>query len=287
MTKHVAVITGAGSGIGQALAQKFCSEGYRLGLCDIHDDNLNETVRNLGCDPHDVFSAKVDVSSKEEMVAFADEIQKKFGQVDVVVNNAGISICATFETTKDDDFKRLMGINFWGVVHGSRVFLPHLKARPAATIIKSSIFGVVGAVTNSAYCASKFAVLGFSDCLREELRGAGVHVLTVAPGAIDTAIAKNSVIGDTTGLLPKGVAPADAFKYVARVSPSKAAKAIIRASQKKKDRLLIGLDAYGLYFGTKIFGFRLSHAYFRLGSWLLGKKESKSSKRKGEALPGA
>jgi len=245
--RRVAAITGAGSGIGRALAVNLAQEGTHLALSDLDEIGLADTV-NL-CEGHGVkvTSQRLDVANREAVFAWADDVVEQHGRVDLVINNAGVAVASTVEHTSYDDFEWLMSINFWGVVHGTKAFLPHLLAQNSGHIVNlSSVFGLVSVPTQAAYNAAKFGVRGFTDTLRMELEigGSGVSCTTVHPGGIKTNIARNARMDESVaGFTPNGRDPRAAFDKAALTSPEKAAKKILAAVDANRRRVLVGPDA--------------------------------------------
>lgn len=241
LADKVVVITGAGSGIGRELAIQAAGKGARLALCDLDETGLAETVEAAAAPQ--CISARVDVADRKAIEGFRGQILKEYGQVDVVINNAGVALSQTIEDVSYEDFEWLMGINFWGVVYGSKAFLPDLKDRPEAALINiSSVFGIISVPTQGTYNASKFAVRGFTEALRHEMEDTNVQVLCVHPGGIKTNIARSArfYVG------PKGESAADGvanFDKVARTTPAQAAKKIYKDLAAGKGRCLIGKDA--------------------------------------------
>ena len=191
----VAVITGAGSGIGQATAEALAKQGCELAISDINERGLAET--RARCESHGVrvSSARVDVADRAAMYAWADNVVADHGRVNIVINNAGVALGATIEDMSYEDQEWLMGINFWGVVYGTKAFLPHIKKTGDGHVVNiSSVFGLIAVPTQSAYNAAKFAVRGFTECLREEMdmEDCGIGVTCVHPGGIKTNIARAS-----------------------------------------------------------------------------------------------
>jgi short-subunit dehydrogenase len=188
----------------------------------------------------------------------------EFGRVDMVFNNAGVSVTATVEEIKWEDFDWLMGINFWGVVHGTKAFLPHLVASGDGYLVNiSSVFGFIGVPSQSAYNAAKFAVRGFTEALREEMvmEKKPVTVCCVHPGGIRTNIARN---GRATALneVEKEKMAAD-FDRIARTTPEKAARTILRGMERRKPRILIGADAYAIQAMERLLGARYENLLAR------------------------
>lgn len=243
--ESVVVITGAGSGIGRALARRIALEKPAgMALCDINDGALRETAESI---PDVRISVHVaDVSDKASMQEFVDKVIAEHGRVTHVINNAGAALGGSVSEVSVEDLQWLMGINFWGVVYGTKMFLPYLRQEESAHIVNiSSIFGLVAPPGQAAYCASKFAVRGFSESLRHELEGTNVSVSVVHPGGVKTNIANNARIGE-------GVTMTDAEleerrqKYnenLAWNSPEKAAEIIVKGIKARNPRILVGSDA--------------------------------------------
>ena len=243
----VAAVTGAGSGIGRALAVALAREGCDLALSDINETGLNETVTQVSAIGVRVHAQRLDVADRDAVYAWADNVARELGKVNLVFNNAGVSVSETVEAIGYDNFEWLMNINFWGVVYGSKAFLPHLKAAGEGHIINiSSVFGMIGVPTQSAYNAAKFAVKGFTECLREEMAIAGypINVTCVHPGGIKTNIVRSSRIGDVGNMGPSEKAQAaKMFDAMAKTSPEEAARVILGGVKKDRPRVLIGFDA--------------------------------------------
>jgi NAD(P)-dependent dehydrogenase (short-subunit alcohol dehydrogenase family) len=240
----VAVVTGAGSGIGRALAQQLAATGSALAIADIDEAGLQETAQSLVKTSALIITHVVDVAKEDAVKSFAREVSERHGRVTLLINNAGVALEGTFEEISLDDFRWLMNINFWGVVYGVKYFLPLLKREPRAHIVNiSSVFGLIAPPGQPAYSASKFAVRGFTECLRHELAGTPVGVSCVHPGGIRTAIARRARIGagvTRTGLEEK----AAQFEKLFRTSPQEAASRILRGVERSERRILIGSDAY-------------------------------------------
>ncbi|HEX4938327.1 MAG TPA: SDR family NAD(P)-dependent oxidoreductase, partial [Candidatus Kapabacteria bacterium] len=190
----VAAITGAGSGIGQALAIQLAQAGCDLALSDVNQVGLQDTVRQVSSTGVRVHVQPLDVANRDAMYAWADTVVAVLGKVNLIFNNAGVALTETVEAMRYADFEWLMNINFWGVVHGTKAFLPHLKASGDGHVVNvSSVFGIIGVPTQSAYNAAKFAVRGFTESLREEMaiEGYPVNVTCVHPGGIKTNIVRS------------------------------------------------------------------------------------------------
>ena len=188
----VAAITGAGSGIGRALAVELGRQKCQVALSDVNEEGLLETVKQVRGLGVQVTSQIVDVANREAVHAWADQVVDEHGKVNLIFNNAGVALASTVEGMSYGDFEWLMGVNFWGVVYGTKAFLPHLKASGDGHIINlSSVFGLAGIPSQSAYNSAKFAVRGFTESLRQELdmMSCGVSASSVHPGGIKTGIA--------------------------------------------------------------------------------------------------
>ena len=239
----VAVVTGAGSGIGRALAQKLGQAGSALALADVSEKGLQETAASLQKKTAEVTTHVLDVADESAVRAMAEDVVARHGRVTLLINNAGVALIGTFQEISLDDFRWLMNINFWGTVYGVKYFLPVLKQQPRAHIVNiSSVFGLIAPAGQSAYSASKFAVRGFTECLRHELDGSNVFVTSVHPGGIATAIARKARLGANT---PKATQTQSVtlFDKVARIPPEEAADTIVRGVEARKRRVLIGNDA--------------------------------------------
>ncbi|GAB3681212.1 SDR family NAD(P)-dependent oxidoreductase [Salinisphaera aquimarina] len=243
LNSKVVVITGAGSGIGRSLATLCARRGARLALCDVDDDGLAQT--RAACGDTTVFTAHVDVADRRAMDAFRDQVVEHYARVDLVVNNAGVAHSQTISDTEYDDFEWIMGINFWGVVHGTKTFLPLLQENTGSALINvSSVFGIISVPTQGTYNATKFAVRGFTEALRHETAGSGLHVMCVHPGGIKTAIAHSArfYVGPD-GSSDQSKSAGDFVDKLARTTPDQAARKILDDLGKKKGRCLIGVDA--------------------------------------------
>src|SRR5713226_5186342 len=196
LSDGVAVVTGAGSGIGRALAQQLAAAGSALALADIDEAGLLQTAQSLEKKNALVTPHVVDVADEAGVRSFAEEVSKRHGRVTLLINNAGIALHGNFDEVSLDDFRLLMNINFLGTVYGVKFFLPVLKREKRAQIVNiSSVFGMIAPAGQCAYAASKFAVRGFTEALRHELEGSNVGVSCVHPGGIRTPIARRSRIG--------------------------------------------------------------------------------------------
>ena len=242
----VAAVTGAGSGIGQALAIELARSGAKLAISDVDTEGLAATEERLKAIGAPVKADRLDVTEREAFGAYADAVVAHFGTVNQIYNNAGIAFAGDVEASQFKDIERVMDVDFWGVVNGTKVFLPHLIASGDGHVVNvSSIFGLFSVPGQAAYNSAKFAVRGFTEALRQEMVLAGhpVKVTCVHPGGIKTAIARNM---ETVEGLDK-VELAQTFdKKLASTSPQKAARIILEAVRKNKARVLVGPDATAL-----------------------------------------
>ena len=244
---RIAAITGAGSGIGRALAEELSRRGAHLALSDVNEVGLAETVARCEGRGVKVTSQIVDVADRAAVEAWADLVVDEHGAVNLIFNNAGVAVAATVESISYEDFEWLMNINFWGVVHGTKAFLPHLKAAGEGHVVNvSSVFGLVSIPSQSAYNAAKFAVRGFTDALRIELEidPCGVSATTIHPGGIATNIARDArvddSVADVAGSTEEAMVEFDKFL---RTPPETAALQILKAVERNRRRALIGPDA--------------------------------------------
>ncbi|HEX6449247.1 MAG TPA: SDR family oxidoreductase [Trebonia sp.] len=238
------VITGAASGIGRSLAQRLSRLGSPVAIADVDEGGLKQTAASL---TGPVLTRVLDVRDAEDQRRFASEVREWLpAPLAAVFNNAGVAVGSSVLHAVPEDDQWLWDINFHGVVNGTRAFLPILAEQDSGAIVNtSSVFGLMGIPYQSAYCASKFAVRGFTDSLRQELRRTGVRAVTVHPGGIKTNIARNARIPeDPFGLGRSGDEVAAAFESALRTSPDKAAAVIQRGVERGKARILIGPDAY-------------------------------------------
>ncbi len=249
----VAVITGAGSGIGQALAVALAEAGAELAISDINAANIAATAERCAALGGKVRSYVLDVGSRAAIYDHAAEVMQDFGRTNLVINNAGVAVNASVRELSDADFEWLMNINFWGVVHGTRAFLPHLTASGEGHVVNiSSIFGMIGVPKQSCYNAAKFAVRGFTESLRQEMinERSCVGVSCVHPGGVRTNIARDA---------RKGASDADRdlgamFEKLAKTSPQQAAKVILAGVRRNEARIFVGADAKALDFMQRLLG---------------------------------
>ncbi len=252
----VVAITGAGSGIGRALATNLATQGAHLALCDRDASGLADTVTQ--CEGHGVkvTSRVVDVADRAAVEAWAESVHADFDVVNVIINNAGVSLAANIESMSYEDFEWLININFWGVVYGTKAFLPYLIASGDGHVVNvSSVFGLISVPSHSAYNAAKFGVRGFTDSLRMEMAVAGhpVSSTTVHPGGIKTNIVRNGRMESGLGAAGRDIAKAHSdFQRMARTTPEKAAQQILAAVRANRRRVLVGPDAWLIDFISRL-----------------------------------
>lgn len=240
---RTAVVTGAANGIGRAIATSLSRRGCNLALADINAENLDKVAAEIATQGVRVSKHHLDVSDRDAVAAFPEQVVAEHDRVDVLVNNAGVALAGTFEQVSDTDFEWLFSINFWGVVGMTRAFLPHLHHSDEARIVNlSSIFGMIAPPGNTAYSASKFAVRGFSESLRHELRKTSIGVTVVHPGGVATSIVRSA-------RMPKSNSPEEdetkrkSFEAFLTLPPAIAGETIVRGVEKRKARVLVGTDA--------------------------------------------
>ncbi len=245
-------VTGAGSGIGRALALALAKRGAKVALADRDADGLAETSKMLGNYPH---STRVfDVTDAGVLESWIDEAAAEFGGLNGIINNAGLSVIAPFEHTPAEDFDRVMDVNFNAVVRGCRAALPHVRATNQGWIVNiSSVFGMMGYPTQSAYNASKFAVRGLSEAMHLELSETDphIHVVRVHPGGIKTRVAHNAKF--IRGIDETALNDPNEFLANAPTSAEDAAETIIRGMERGDHRVLIGKDAKFIDWMTRLF----------------------------------
>lgn len=237
---RVAVVTGAGSGIGRALAHGLARRGARLALSDVDEAGLAGTVAGLG---GEVRADRLDVTDREAVLAYAADVAEGFGVVNQVYNNAGVAFAGSIMDSTFEQMEKVVDIDFWGVVHGTKAFLPHLVASGDGHVVNiSSLFGLLAVPSQSAYNAAKFAVRGFTESLRQEMLVAGhpVRVTCVHPGGVRTGIARNAERG--TGY-EDGAAMERFERTMLRMPPERAAEAILAGVARDRARVLVGNDA--------------------------------------------
>jgi short-subunit dehydrogenase len=243
LENRAAVITGAASGIGRALALSLARRGCHLALADVDEAGMAKTAQLAGADHVRISCHRLDVADAQAVAGFPALARAAHSSVDLLINNAGVALGGTFEMVSDADFEWLFGINFRGVVRMTRAFLPLLKASDDARLVNlSSVFGLIAPPGQTAYAASKFAVRGFSEALRHELKGTRVGVTVVHPGGVATAIAENA--RRPAGIPPEELARQRAAAQAAlRMPPELAGEIIVKGVERRRARVLVGLDA--------------------------------------------
>jgi NAD(P)-dependent dehydrogenase (short-subunit alcohol dehydrogenase family) len=248
-----AVITGAGDGIGRALAQQLNAMGCELWLCDIDSGRLVATLESLNTLKAAVHTEVVDCGNQDAIVAWGRAVATETPSIDAVFNNAGVAYAAPFADASEESFQWLMAINFWGVVWSTRAFLPLLKAAPVGHLVNvSSIFGMIGVAGQSAYNSAKFAVRGFTEALQAEYRNSSIKVSCVHPGGVATNIAKRAR-ADGEWALSNAEERDAQFRQAAKTTPEKAAEIILRRAAVSTPRIFVGWDARIMHWLTKIF----------------------------------
>lgn len=263
----VAVVTGAGSGIGRELALNLAARGAVLALSDVDEVGLLETAERCRTrHAREVHTEKLDVSDRAAMASYATSVAGDLGRVNAVFNNAGVALHGDFEETSYAEFERIMDVNFWGVVHGTKEFLPHLIAGGDGHLVNiSSLFGLMGMPGQAAYNASKFGVRGFTEALRLEMLVAGhpVQVSCVHPGGIRTAIARNA---RTTASHDQESVARLFDRKLARTSPAKAATVIVDGVLRNRPRIVVGGDAKLLDAYVRLVGARYQTGVARIAA---------------------
>jgi short-subunit dehydrogenase len=238
----VAVVTGAGSGIGQALAVELACSGAKLAISDVDTEGLAHTEQRLKAIGAPVKADRLDVAEREAFLLYAEQVNDHFGKVNQIYNNAGVAFYGDVEMSQFKEIERVMNIDFWGVVNGTKAFLPHLIAsRDGHVINVSSAFGLFSAPGQAAYSSAKFAVRGFTEALHQEMALAGhpVKVTTVFPGGIKTPFVRNATAAEALGDIDL---VRNFEKRLWSTSPRKAAQVILNGVRKNRARVLIGPD---------------------------------------------
>jgi NAD(P)-dependent dehydrogenase (short-subunit alcohol dehydrogenase family) len=242
----VAAVTGAASGIGRSLAMNLAKEGCGLALADIDQDGLNQTAETIENKDIQISTHVLDVADREQVYGFADDVAAEHGKVNLIINNAAVGMSETLEDVTYEDFNWLLGVNLWGVIYGSKAFLPYLKQQPEGHIVNiSSVHGLFTNRNVGPYCTSKFAVRGFTLTLDQELKDTTVKVSCVHPGGIKTNIVRNSRFIKASDPEMSHEEVVEYFdNNLARTSADKAARIIIKGIKKNKTCILVGTDAH-------------------------------------------
>ena len=268
----IAAVTGAGSGIGQALAIELARSGASVAISDVDTEGLAATEEQLKAIGAPVKADRLDVTEREAFELYADTVKDHVGMVNQIYNNAGIAFAGDVEVSGFKDIEKVMDIDFWGVVNGTKVFLPHLIASGDGHIVNvSSVFGLFSVPGQAAYTAAKFAVRGFTDALRQEMALAGhpVKVTTVYPGGIKTNIVRNMTAADRVN---KDALAKTFDKRLANTTPQKAAQIILDGVRKNRARVLVGSDARALDLIVRVTG----SSYERLFSTVMSRLAPKA-----------
>ncbi len=273
--ESVVVITGAASGIGRALAIRLAREPIAgIAISDVNEEGLAETARMIDNPNLKVTTHKVNVADEEEMRRFVEEVVAQHGRATHVVNNAGVVLGGSVREVSLNDIRWLMDINFWGVVYGTKLFLPILEQQKSAHIINlSSTYGFIAPPNQAAYAASKFAVRGFTEALRHELEGSNITVTVVHPGGIKTNVANNARMGEGVVYTEEErLKRIEHFnKNMAQTTPEAAAETIVKGIKKRSPRVRIGSDAYVLDFLPRLF----PRKYLAVANFISGGKLKK------------
>ena len=240
---RTAVVTGAASGMGRALALQLARRGCPVVITDVDQAGLAHTERSLGGAP--ALARRLDVRDRQAHLDLAAEVREwSAGPLGAVFNNAGVSLSQTIADVSQDDFEWIVDINFWGVVHGTKAYLPWMIEQDSGVVVNtSSLFGLIAWPTQATYNATKFAVRGFTEGLRHELRGTGVRAVSVHPGGVATGIVRNARFHvDDRGSVDREQLEGE-FDRVARLSPDRAAQIILRGVARGDTRIRVGYDA--------------------------------------------
>jgi len=269
LTGATALVTGAGSGIGRELARECGRRGARLAICELDEGRLGEAeedLRGLGCE---VLARRVDVGSRAEMEGFAADVHGEWGAVDLLVNNAGVGLGGFFLETSLDDWEWIVRTNFFGVVHGCHLFVPEMvkRGRPGHVVNVASAAAYAPLPAQSAYAATKSAILGLSVAMHGELRSAGIGVTAICPGFIDTAIVERSRLYGAAAD-PENRRRTAAFYRRRGYGPERVARNTLRAVQRNRAVAPISAEAWGLYYASRVVPGFLRWANGRLAGWV-------------------
>ena len=273
---RVAAITGAGSGMGRALAVELTKRGAKVAISDVNEDGLAETERQVLELGGSVCAHVVNVADQQAMAAWAAAVVAHHDHVHMIFNNAGVALMQRVEMLRYEDYEWLLNINLWGDIYGTREFLPYLQQVDEAHIINTaSIFGVVAFPTQSAYNAAKFAVRGFTEAIGQDLAETHIRVSCVQPGGVKTGIIKagRMDMGDNEGPTPEELA--EQFEQMAALYPEQAAQIILKGVERNRMRILVGKDARMLAWMQRIFPER----YAKVVNWLSKRGEERMKAR--------
>jgi len=249
----ICVVTGAASGIGRATTLRLVQAGAVLAISDINEEDLHETAKLAGIDKSNrVLIDKLDVADGDAIAAYADHVKTSLGDADYVFNIAGLTRIGKFDDTPLSSVEKIMDVNFWGVVRMCKAFLPQVKATKGGLTNISSIFGIVGYAGQAHYCASKFAVRGFSETLAQEMKEHDVSVSSVHPGGVKTNVARNAKVDAMTDGRNKEQFNTE-FDEIAITSSEKAAEIILNGTANGKPRIIVGRDAKMVQFIQRLF----------------------------------
>jgi short-subunit dehydrogenase len=266
LSGKTAVVTGAGSGIGRALALGLAARGCHLALSDIRPATLEPLAAELAPRGLRISCHALDVADREQVAAFPAVVAASHPSADLLFNNAGVALAGRFDEVSEQDFEWLLSINFHGLVRMTRAFLPVLKQRPEAHIVNiASLFSIVAAAGQTAYCSSKFAVRGFSEALRQELDGSSVGISVVCPGGVATRIAVDARVGHAVDAAAVQTMQQRSAKLLS-LPPEKAAETILRGVERRAPRIIVGNDAKAGVFLERL----MPTGYYRLMRGLLG-----------------
>ena len=256
-SESVVVITGAASGMGRAMAIRFARETIAgLAISDVNAEGLAETLAMINRADLKVTSHIVNVSKEAEMRIFADEVVSAHSRVTHLINNAGVALGGKVSEVSLEDMHWLIDINFWGVVHGTKIFMPYLEREGSAHIVNfSSIFGIIAPPGQATYCASKFAVRGFTEALRHELEGTNIAVSVVHPGGVKTNIANSARMGSGVELSDEEISKKRERinRNLDRTTPEQAAEVVLQGIKSRNPRIVIGSDARLIQLIARVF----------------------------------
>lgn len=265
----ICVVTGAASGIGRAVAINLARQGASVAISDVNDVGLEETRKMMGDHSSNRIRVdRLDVADPDAIIRYADAVKESLGDADYVFNIAGLTRVGRFDETPLSSFEKIMDVNFWGVVRMTKAFLPQLTATKGGVVNISSLFGLIGFSGQAHYCASKFAVRGFSETIAQELADKGVRVTSVHPGGVDTSIVRNAEVDFLPSDMKEKGEMEQRFKKAAITTPERAAEIILSGTARGKRRVLVGGDAKMLSFIQRLF----PESYWSKISLVLGRK---------------